>query len=520
MTILRQWAGALLIILVIASTQNGRVTHAASPIERERIDIPGIDEPHTPAPFNRVRAFRYSAPMAAEPAAVLMLLPGVNSGPNTLDILARALVERSPFPLEVWVVEPRATLLQDRRGVRAAVQLNNPDVALAYYYGKFPVEGRVFTPRHQGETGFAAYWGLDLHLRDIRAAVTEVRRRHPAAAVFLGGHSLGGVLAALYAGYDFDRIPGPWPAQEARGVPVPSAGAGARDLRGLVMLDGVPLSIIPRLSAEQYLRGVRIPGLPRIPGAEQLTAADPRIRVGPFTDTSSLARVDDSILFNVVVVYAYLRPDEASTLPFPPRRGLAITNEALLGAVISNRMQKDLFVRASVGSPLGVFDRIPDPAAVERDGLLDLQTGRPAPGERLIRWIPYDRSTPRGRVDLRALEEAILQPGGDFTQWYMPWRLILDLGLASQLDTSDAFARQYASLTQMRHVALPALIIGAGSGLIRRVDATRFFLDHIATPSNRVSVSVLPGYTHLDIENAADNAAVEMILRWLDSVLH
>ncbi len=520
MSLLRRLAGALLLVLFVASPQGGPVIHAAPAVDRERIDIPGTDESHTPAEFNRVRAFRYFGTGPAEPAAALVLLPGINSGPNTLDILARALVGRAPVPLEVWVVEPRATLLQDRRGVRAAIQRDNPDVALAYYYGKFPVEGRVFTHRHQGETGFAAYWGLDLHLRDIRAVTTEIRRRHPASPVFLGGHSLGAVLAALYAGYDFDRIPGPWPIQEAGGVPVPSAGVGARDLRGLIMLDGVPLPIIPRLSDDQYLHGFRLPGLPRIPGVEQLTATDPRARVGPFTDTSSLARVEDSILFDVIVVYAYLRPEEASTLPFPPRRGLAITNEALLGAVISNQMQRDLFVRASVGSPLGVFDRIPDPVGVNRNGLLDLQSGRPASGERLIRWIPYDRSTPPGRVDLRALEEAILRPGGDFTQWYMPWRLVLDLGLAANLDTSDSFARQYVSLTQMRHMALPTLIIGAGNGLIRRAEAMRFFLDHIATPPNRVSVAVLPGYTHLDIENAADNDAVTMMLRWLDAVLH
>jgi pimeloyl-ACP methyl ester carboxylesterase len=370
------------------------------------------------------------------------------------------------------------------------------------------------------ETSYAAYWGLDLHLRDIHAAINEIRRRLPQAAVFLGGHSLGAILAALYAGYDFDRIPGPWPVQEIKGAPVASAGAGFRDLRGLVMLDGAPLSIVPRLTEDQYLHGFWLPGLPRIPGVDQLTAADPRHRVGPFTDTSSLARVEDSILFDVIVVYAYLRPDEASTLPFPPRGALRITNEALLGGILSDQMQPDLFIRASVGSPLGEFTRIPDPAGIRREGLLDLQSGTPVPGESLIRWIPYDRSTPRGRVDLRALEEAILRPRGDFTQWYMPWRLVLDLGLAANLDTADVFARQYVSLTQMRHITLPVLIIGAGEGLIRHPDESRFFLDRIATSPQSERVLVLPGYTHLDIEDAVNNDAVPLILSWIGTVVH
>jgi len=111
-------------------------------------------------------------------------------------------------------------------------------------------------------------------------------------------------------------------------------------------------------------------------------------------------------------------------------------------------------------------------------------------------------------------------PGGDFTEWYMPWRLILDLGLAAQLDTSDAFAREYVSLTQVRYTALPVLIIGAGAGLIRRAEMTRFYLSHIATPPSRVKIAILPKYTHLDIENAADNSAIPLILGWLESVLH
>ncbi len=513
-------AGALLLVVLMTTAQGGPATLASPPIQRERIDLAGADEPHTPPDLNRVQAFRYFVPGVPDPTAALVLIPGINSGPNTLDILARTLTGSPGVALEVWILGPRATLFQDRRGVQAALELENPDVALAYYYGRLPIDGHTFRPVHQGEAAFAAYWGLDLHLRDIRAVVSEVHRRRPNAQVFLGGHSLGAIMAALYAGYDFSRPVGPWRVPEVQGIPVRSTGAGAGDIRGLVMLDGAPLGFVPRLSPNQYLDGFQLPGFPRIPGVEQLTASDPRRRVGPFTDTSGLARTEDSILFDVITVYAYLRPEEPSTLPFNPRKGLAITNEALLGAVLSNQMQPDLLIRASVGGPLGVFRRIPDPRGVNPDGLLDLRSGQPAPGERLIRWIPYDHGTPRGRVDLRMLEEAILKPGGDFTQWYMPWRLILDLGLAAQLDTSDAFAREFVSLTQVRYTALPILIIGAGAGLIRRAETTQFYLSHIATPPSRVKVAILPGYTHLDIEDAADNSAIPLILGWLESVLH
>jgi Lipase (class 3) len=494
---------------------------APARITRERLSFQGADEPHTPAALNRVDAYRYAADAPAaggpHPNTVLVLIPGLNSGPNTLHLLARTLVGRDPR-LEVWIAQPRAGILQDRRGVTAALDYRVPAFTLGYYYGRLEIDGRQFTPLNPLAVPSAAYWGLDLHLRDIRVVIREVRRRYPNARIVLGGHSLGGMLAALYAGYDFGRAPGPAPAPGAGGIPAASSEAGANDIDGLVLIDGLPLQLPVRFGANRYLNGFSFPLLGNVPGVNALLATDPRGRVSPFTDTSAIARAKDSILFDTVAVYAYLRPDDPSVLPFYPRNGLRISNEALLGAVLSDRMQPDIFIRASVGAPLGLFDRVPDPAGVSPGGLLKLSSGRPLPGETLIRWIPYTRSTPPGLVDLRALEAAILQPDGDFTQWYFPWRLLLDLGLALSLDTSDPFSRRYASLTQIRYVNLPTLILGAGRGLIRSPGMADFYLRHTATPGSRVRVRIFPAYTHLDIEDAADNQAAAAILDWLPGI--
>jgi hypothetical protein len=490
-------------------------------VERERLSFQGTDEPHTPAALNRVDAYRYAAasPPEGRPDTVLVMIPGLNSGPNTIDLLARALVARAPS-LEVWITPPRTDILQDRRGVAAALEHQNPDFALGYYYGRLAIDGRLFSPLDPMSVPSAAYWGLDLHLRDIRVVVTEVRRRYPGARVVLGGHSLGGILAALYAGYDFARTPSPAPPLGTAGTPAPSPEAGARDLDGLLLIDGLPLQLPVRFGADQYLRGLKLPFVGAVPGTDALLAEDPRRRASPFTDNPSIARPKDSILFDTIAAYAYLRPDAPSVLPFYPRDGLAITNEALLGALLSDGMQSDVFIRASIGAPLGLFQRIPDPTGISRDGLLKLSTGRPMPGDTLIRWIPYDRSTPPGRVDLRALEAAILRPDADFTQWYMPWRLFLDLGLALKLDTIDPFSRRYMSLTQVGYVNLPMLVLGAGRGLIRSPGMADFFIDRTATPRSRIRVAVFPDYTHLDIENAVDNRAVTSILEWLPGIPH
>ena len=521
MMLRRPLALALTLLLAGVAAPNVGIAQPSTPtVLRVPIDVPGAQEPHTPPQYNRGVALRYFAVGISPPHSVLVLIPGLNSGPNTLDILARALVTRDPG-VEVWVVAPRATLLQDRRGVTAALAYQNPDFALGYYYGNLSIDGVTYQPLPDSAVPFAAYWGLDVHLRDVRAIVEEAHRRYPATPVYLGGHSLGGILAALYAGYDFGRVPGPEAVPtDDKDRPLPAPDAGDHDISGLILLDGAPLSVIPRLSSSQYLEGIHIPLVPDIPGVRQLLGRAGR-HIGPFADIDSVAHPKDSVLLDVVTLYAYYQASRPSTLPFYPRGpGQPITNEAQFAGALSDLTQPDLFIRASIGTPIGIFNRMPDPWHVNPDGLLDMQSGRPAPGHTLIDWMPYGDNPPAGHVDLRALEAAILEPGADFTQWYVPWRLVLDLGLSSGLDTTDAFSRRFVSLTQVRYTTVPILLLGAGNGLIRTTRAASFYLSHVSTSAADVEVKILPGLTHLDIEDADINPAVPEILSRIGGVVH
>ena len=484
----------------------GAVQESAQDVTREPIHLPGAQEPHTPPALNRALAFRYYLPGAPHPSTVLVLNSGIGSGANTLDLLARALVTVPGH--EVWVVTRRSALLQDNRGIAAAVAYGNPDFALGYYYGNLQIDGHTFRHLTTSDVAFAAYWGLDVHLRDIRAIVREVHRRYPLARIVLGGHSLGGILAALYAGYDFGRVPGVLAATDV------AEDIGARDLSGLLLLDGLPINIRLLTAPHRYLHGFWLPNIGRIPGVNDLTSADPRRQVWPFLQTHRLHRTEQSILFDVLCAYAYLRPGEASYFPYYPRRGLAITNDALLAAVLSDQMQPDLLIRATIPPPLGVFQRVLDPAGLNPRGLFDLQTGQPMPGEPVIRVAPEDPHTPP-RVSLRTLLGAILRPGADFTQWYLPWRLVLDVGLAADLQPSTPFAQQFVGLTHMRDTALPILIVGAGHGLIRSPEMARFYESNISTPPAHVTVIILDDYTHFDLEVATPNPAIPLILAWL-----
>lgn len=512
MTTLRCVAAFVLASLCAAPAGTAVFAQPAA-VTRTLVDVPGAAEPHTPPQYNRGRAFRYALDGAGAPSIVLVLIPGLNSGPNTMDLIARALLTGHGPGLEIWITAPRPTLLQDRRGIAAALAYRHPDFALGYYYGSLEIDGRRFQLVKGPEIPYMAYWGLDVHLRDIDATIREIRTRYPAVRVVLGGHSLGGILAATYAGYDFAATPGS-PTSPA---PAPEIGAGR--LAGLLFLDGLPVRVPLHLTRDQYLHGLRVPFFGRIPGIDALTDADPKRRPAPFTKTRNLARTQDSILLDVLSVYAYLRPKAASYFPFPPRRGLRITNEALVAAIFSDEMQPDRLIRANVERPIGVFARFPDPTNINRNGLLDLHSGYPAPGESLIR-LPEGTSTPRPRVSIQKLLSAILLPGGDFTEWYFPWRIVLDLGLASTLAPSDAFAQQYMSLTHVGDTALPMLIIGAGGGLVRSARETEFYRTRVATPPDRVTIKIFPELSHLDVEDADPNPAVPLILTWLNSVVH
>jgi hypothetical protein len=502
-----------------AAAQTG-VPPGASSVVRDLIDVPGAAEPHTPAALNRGLAFRYALPSPQAPRTVFVFVPGLNSGPNTGDILARALVGVQGPELQVWVVAARSTLLQDRRGIDAALDYRHPDFALGYYYGSLEIEGHTFHKIKGQDIPYMAYWGLDVHLRDIRAIVREVRSRYPNARVVLGGHSLGGILAAAYAGYDFAQVPGATPPiPRPRPLQPSQTDIGAGDLAGLLFIDGLPLWIPIRITPDRYLHGFWVPVLGRIPGVERLTDPDPEKRIAPFTKSTKLARTEDSILLDVVSVYALLRPDARSYFPFRPARGLRITNEALVAGILSDQMQPDTLVRVGVEQPVGVFTRVPDPAHINLHGLLDLQSGQPAPGESLIH-LPAADSEPRPRVPIRELIEAILRPGGDFTEWYFPWRLLLDVALAAPLDPDDSFASRYFSLTHVGDTRLPMLIFGAGHGLVRSTGATDFYLEHVATHRDRVTVKIFPDFSHLDIADADPNPAVPMILTWLRTMIH
>src|SRR5215470_17503251 len=84
---------------------------------------------------------------------------------------------------------------------------------------------------------YARSWGMRAAVEDLRVVVRAAR--HGGRHVVLGGHSLGATIAVAYATWDF------------------GGRAGARDLSGLVLIDGGSSSGIGAADARKQLADLK-----------------------------------------------------------------------------------------------------------------------------------------------------------------------------------------------------------------------------------------------------------------------
>ena len=225
---------------------------------------------------------------------------------------------------------------------------------------------------------FVAGWGLAVQTADIRAVV----RRASAGGtrkVVLGGHSRGASQAAAYAAWDFGGRP------------------GYRDLAGLVLIDGGLLGFIGNGEKQPYT-----------PATARKAVADARKQ--PFNDIIGLGIPAIAQIFGQLVgTYATQAPDAASAIQDEPivpanlKPEFRVTNEAFFGTI---------------------FDKTYSPAGFEglrtRSGAL-AESGDPRA------WISGER-TP-----IERLSKAFSALDPDFTEWYFPQRLIIDVAAANPM---------------------------------------------------------------------------------------
>jgi hypothetical protein len=439
---------------------------------------PAPSAPHSPPEFDRTGVRRTFFEGDA-PRIVVVAVPGLLGGAASFDPWARAMVAAQEG-LEVWAIDRRANQFEDRSGIARALERQDPEVALHYYFGG-PDGPPTFAPVPPRDLSFLAHWGLHVHLRDLHTVVE--RARATGARVVLAGHSLGAGIASLYGAY---RVP-----------PEDGGGVGQDYVDALILLDGT----IGRTGAfGRADAGFGLLGFTIIPTVDDLVTG----RSSPYLTLGY--GPGHFVRHAVVALYAHLDPE--GTAPAALSR-YPISNRALLGVISDDEYALAPAAGVSVGHAVdAIFS-----GNVTAFLLMGAQGARsrtvigPAPGAARVDWSPGDPR--REVVDLATFAAARSDPDSDVSEWYFPLRLLLDVAaLSPRLD-------DVAGFVPSTQVDLPTLAIGAGRGLVQSASGFQSYAN--TRPGASISVTVLESFTHSDLLFARDNPVVPITLRWLRS---
>lgn len=556
---------------------------------------PGWVEPHTPgsgAPdeiaasdnvesilgadpdLNRVPYVRtfLDRPDAPTPRAIVILVPGFLGGAGTFSPLAKQLVRKFNGNVEVWSVDRRPNLLEDRRGTAYTKQLvaaatSDDEVRDAVYAGTFfylPEDdffdtnenGEVDPPTElpdafgnlrpyvrlaQDDVRFMAHWGVDTYVRDWKTLVDAARAIvGPEGLVLFGGHSQGTYWTSVFAAYDFDPDPD-------------VVDAGYSHVDGLVLLEGGggrgPAANAPSYATYQTrVAGLEQPGGPAVFLNDFQGISPPEL--GPAAEISGLAA---QLLPSESAIIQRTRIFGGGTLAL--LFGFAtFDNRAIIAAFIDDDHQPIGAFRGSFGftddgpNLLGNFAgtlfyaiQEPDDGDLRSWKEYDDPTlpacppGEPAvsPGCALLdngpRPLPTDPARIWGReVEVSDLDDllAIQTAPSNFVEWYFAsGRPNLDGSYG--VDSSALVAQAVAAtgdegplvLTQNANVDVPVLCIGGSNGLAPSESSFATYLGSIATPPADKEIALLEGYAHLDVLTARDNATVPVMTDWINRLL-
>jgi hypothetical protein len=436
---------------------------------------PGYPEPHTPPEFNRTAYLRYW--LDDTPEVIVVLMPGIFGGAASFDALARQLVASTPG-IEVWAVDRRANLLEDRSAMVRSLEDGDPWIAYDYYIANW---GRPdgFRPWSFREVPFLRYWGLDVHLRDLHRVVLDANARAP--SLVLGGHSLGAALVSIYAAYE--------------AAPGTEASHGYQYLDGLLLLDG-GLGRTGGYGREDI--GFGLGPLRLAPSAAELEAG------GGAPYSSALINPRYQVEREVAAIMARLAPDQDAPeglVSFPA------TNRAVVGIRNDDEYGPVPVFSASLGNAVGAEFQGNIGAVIlgGLEGVRSRSVVGVAQGHGRVTWEPGNPA--RERTDLDSYIRSWTLAESNFSEWYFPLRLALDMTLL------DPALEETKGYLPNRLVTVPTLAFGAGRGLMTSLDGLRSYANiRYGSP---ITAYVLPALTHIDMVSARANPVVPILQRWI-----
>lgn len=534
-------------------------------VQEESIYSPAPRDNGEPPPeADHIRFLRFklrdSDGAASEADAVLLLMPGILCGSGAFDYIGRQLVymakAQENMNIEVWGTERRPNRIEDIRGVEAAEAARDTNVAADYYYRGAEIGGRRFAGFHgDRDVPYLSEFGLELAMRDVYEIITtmlpdpELRRQK----LFVGGHSLGGVLTAFFAGWDFD------------GDPATTDDAGYRNCAGYVALDSViaprmpgsqeadtvreatpePLrSTVQQMSGEEfystYLANMRNGTAPRIlplpaitPEAEMmLELLGMEANWAPDAESSVLKRVPVSDTVDHLLKLLNSRTLDAYLVNVPGVRDFRFTNEAALGMMLDDNFMPVSIIQASMGFVHGgavVPKEFPVPAFIagaplfqdlfggfySKDPLFIVNDAGPSVYQLgkgpLYSWANYDETgghagpgygSTDGTVtyttaddevsDIQDVARTLYRGPTNLPEWYFTMRLMLDIACAGE-PFGPAYGLDFLHADRIND--LPKIEFTAEKGPVGGAFST----------ASGEPLPAIRGYNHLDVLTAAAN---------------
>lgn len=316
--------------------------------------------------------------------AVIVLIPGLLGGAGSLEALSRQMVymalKQRGKHIEVWAMDRRPNNLEDLTGLNAAEEAHDTNVAIDYLYKGAEIGGKKFAGfLGDADVPFLSEFGLELAMNDIYTVITTnfpdpaLRREK----VFVGGHSLGGPLTALFAGWDFDGDPATLddagfmncagligldtmleidlsslvvpPVEEVLGAEI----TGITDRDAAVPAGEAPPEEIYASLVEQMRKGSLPRIVPPLPLGAEVMAMQELVAMEaawhPDDESTLLRRIPRSSQVDIVLRMQQARALDQFLLPVPSITDFRYTNEALLGIFTDDNFNPINPLQASTG---------------------------------------------------------------------------------------------------------------------------------------------------------------------------
>jgi len=449
------------------ATGTGAPTALGAPtsVPERVVTVPTPPAPGTPAQYDQVQVREFGSPAASH---VVVLMPGTYGGAGDFDLVAPYLVQHVP-DLQVWSVMRREGALQDESLIQSTLAgTTTLTDAFDYYLGWLTDKSITvhYQPLQNADYAFATQWGLAVALDDLHAVVLAARDGG-ARTVTLGGHSLGGTVAAAYATWDFSGQP------------------GYATINGIICIDGCAGS------ASAF-------GKPET--VASATAAVAKLSTkGPWADALGLGIPWATGVFSQLGgLAAVQQPDASATLfqsfPLLPKAldpSGPVTYQALYGHA---------------------FDYRTSPAYLKLD---QVHSGTVATTGTPRAWVP-DGITP-----VQNVAAVFAQSPLSAVDWYYPARLSIDSGAAASLRQTPVADQLGLRMFHTAQVDVPLFAFQTSLGGTHNAvaDAAHAFQAESKIPSVTV-VSRTSTYSHLDPLLAAPgaNAFLATVVPWLKHV--